>query len=243
MLRLFFALTLVSFSICTYGADLTFRGKSYSAEIQEAATMPNKSNGTFLKYKIVLHINKDGSYTRTTEHSFLLLKKGHWSDGNTVFNYDPTRTQIRVLEASSTFENQVTKIGPEMIQDKSIYQGLDKPHSNEITVVFPEQKIGSVRNIKIEEKWVRPLRANFFSFSFRLAEGVLFKEYEISLDSELPLSIQLEDQEKYLSLVKSVAGSLKKISIKLGREYYLQDSDALDTAEHRYVPKGFISSN
>ncbi|MDB5037491.1 MAG: hypothetical protein JWQ35_1019 [Bacteriovoracaceae bacterium] len=156
------------------------------------------------KYYQTYKIKKDGTYSRIAEEEVEILREdARMSEGLVRIKYKPDSETFKILEAYTKNGDKKEKVESDSIEDKPLAsdgEGFDQ--TNQITIVFPDVRLGSKIYYKILREYKTVQIPGFFSEYFFLG-GDYLKDVRVQIDSELPLFLEINDPTNALRFRKS----------------------------------------
>ena len=160
-----------------------------------------------LEYKLFTNntkINKDGTYESTVEERVKILKEhGRAAFANYTLSYNGDNAKVTIVEAKTIYQGQEYKVGSELIEDKPLAsspQGFDQ--LRQILISFPKTELGAEIYLKYTIKEKKPALDNFFGGKFYVGQGGYWQAASLTLDSQIPLYIEVNDPRHVLKIEK-----------------------------------------
>jgi transglutaminase-like putative cysteine protease len=189
-MREFFAVFAVFLGLSSLSAPLHGR---WAKKDDEASSI----NKAYYFYKI----RADGTYTVRIEQQVEVLRDdARASEGLVRLRYKPDSESFRLVEAYTLNEKKREDVPRDTVEDKPLAtdgEGFDQ--TNQMTVVFPDVKVGSKLCLTIEREYKAVQIPNFFS-EYLFFGGALYKDIQVQIESELPLYAEVSDPTKSLKL-------------------------------------------
>ena len=158
-------------------------------------------------------INSDGTYESTVEMKVKILKEhGRSAFANFTFQYNGDSAKVSILEAKTIYQGQEYNVGLELIEDKplaSAPQGFDQ--LRQILISFPKTELGAEIYLKYNLKEIKPALDKFFSGQFNFGLGGYWQNASLTLNSEIPLYIKVNDPSNVLRVKKKSARTLTPV--------------------------------
>jgi hypothetical protein len=158
-------------------------------------------------------INSDGTHEETIEMRVKILKEqGRSEFANFTFQYNGGNAKVTILEAKTIYQGQEYNVGPELIEDKPLAsspQGFDQ--LKQILISFPKTELGAEIYLKYNYKESKPVLDNFFCGKFSFGKGGYWQSDSLTLNSEIPLYIKVNDPKNVLEAKEKSGKPLKPV--------------------------------
>ena len=158
-------------------------------------------------------INSDGTYESTVEMKVKILKEhGRFAFANFTFQYNGDSAKVTILEAKTIYQGQEYNVEPRLIEDKplaSAPQGFDQ--LRQILISFPKTELGAEIYLKYNRKEIKPALDKFFSGQFNFGQGGYWQNASLTLNSEIPLYIKVNDPSNVLGIKEKSDKILKPV--------------------------------
>lgn len=163
-----------------------------------------------------IYVRKNGTYTETIETLRAPLKEsGKDALVHHALTYNASNTTLKILEAKTIdMDGKEYKVNLKHIEDKPLAsspQGFDQ--MNQILIAFPNVSLNSKVYLKYEQTIKEPVAPGFFSMEFIYGFEYL-KAAKVQIASEIPLFIQQNDPEHFLTL-QQTKSHLYQVDISL----------------------------
>ena len=169
-------------------------------------------------------IRKDASATTIVERQIEILKdQARVDQGLMRISYDGTTSQFRVLKAYTINGDKEKYVAAKDIETKPLASsgpGFDV--INQVTIAFPDVKVGSKLYIKSEEVESRSRIPELFLYHTHLY-GEWLEEFSLRFKSEIPLYVHRYDPEDRID----IKAEGKELQVQLKSEYWKLVSDEL----------------
>ena len=170
-----------------------------------------------------IKINKDGTWQKTVEFKQKLLKEAA-RDQLTIYRmlYNQNTEEIDIIEAKTVKNGEQYEVDHKKIEDKSLFsstKGFDQ--KRQILIPFTQIEVGSSIYLKYKIKVNKVPLENHFSDCFYFGLGGYVKDDKITLSSEIPLYMRVNDPRNILNIQKDKGGDklLHKITINIKRPF------------------------
>lgn len=178
-------------------------------------------------YNEYLIINKDGTTEAVIEIQEQILKESARSYAtNYKFIYDGVSSDITLIEAKTINNGKESPVTEDRIEDKtlaSIGHGFDE--QRQILISYPNIGIGSKIYLKYKHTVKAPALAGVFSNLLYFGTGSYWQAAKISVKSELPLHIMVNDPDSSLNIIKNKEDNFQKLDITLRKPVYKAVTD------------------
>ena len=178
-------------------------------------------------YNEHLIINKDGTTEAVIEIQEQILKESARSYAtNYKFIYDGVSSDITLIEAKTINNGKESPVTKDRIEDKtlaSIGHGFDE--QRQILISYPNIGIGSKIYLKYKHTVKAPALAGVFSNLLYFGTGSYWQAAKISVKSELPLHIMVNDPDSSLNIIKNKEDNFQKLDITLRKPVYKAVTD------------------
>lgn len=166
-----------------------FSSPSYGrwANIKEAAWTS--------KNTVEFYVKKNGTYTEKSSFQSTIANERGKFLGTRALYYKPSSEKVQIIDALTKNGKIAIPVEKSQIEDKlvasSSLQGFDA--TNQITINFPQIKVGSTVSFKYEKEVKEVSISNFWSVRFAPWEDEpILKGSSISITSELPLLYEIK---------------------------------------------------
>ena len=178
-------------------------------------------------YNENLIINKDGTTESVIEIQEQILKESARSYAtNYKFIYDGVSSDITLIEAKTINNEAEFPVTKDRIEDKtlaSIGHGFDE--QRQILISYPNIGIGSKIYLKYKYTVKEPALSGVFSKLLYFGMGSYCQSAKITVSSELPLHIMVNDSDSSLNIVKNKEDNFQKLDITLKKPIYKAVTD------------------
>lgn len=178
-------------------------------------------------YNENLIINKDGTTESVIEIQEQILKESARSYAtNYKFIYDGVSSDITLIEAKTINNGQEFPVAKDRIEDKtlaSIGHGFDE--QRQLLISYPNIGIGSKIYLKYKHTVKAPALAGVFSNLLYFCTESYCQSAKISVSSELPLHIMVNDPDSSLNIIKNKVDNFQKLDITLKKPLYKAVTD------------------
>lgn len=158
-------------------------------------------------------INSDGTHEQTIEMRVMILKEhGRSAFANFTFQYNGDSAKVTILEAKTIYQGQEYNVEPRLIEDKPLAsspQGFDQ--LRQILISFPKTELGAEIYLKYNYKEIKPALDEFFGSQFNFGQGGYWQTASLTLNSEIPLYIKVNDPSNVLGIKEKSDKILKPI--------------------------------
>lgn len=182
----------------------------------------DEANIECIKGKTIIKVHKDGSWTMESEIQLkILTEAGRQALSTQTYTYDATNSTMEIIEAKTSNEGQEIVVPKQKIEDKPLASdptGLRKNH--QILIPFERVTIGSVVQVKLIQTCFKTQFENHFSTSFTFGQDYVSNNYEILIESELPLFSKVNDPRNSLNVIKKNDGSKYVLKIDLKKPIF-----------------------
>ncbi|MCB0369884.1 MAG: DUF3857 domain-containing protein, partial [Bdellovibrionales bacterium] len=169
-------------------------------------------------------IKKDGSYKVIDEREIEILNEtGRKDFGFIKINYNPSTSDVVILEAYTLNGSKKSQVSNSLIEDKAIASqvtGFD--NTNQIAITFPEVQIGSKIHLKYSFERKIPSLKNFFNTSEFFGWKENLQNETITIESELELHHYLYDLKKIINVETNKKNDLYLMKITLKQPIFVK---------------------
>ena len=153
-------------------------------------------------YNEHLTIDKDGLSSSVIELQKEVIKEyARESAAKFALEYCKDFETIEVLDAYTIFHGQKFQVESDRIEDKPIASsGLGFDHKHQLTLSFPKAEIGAQVYLKIKIKIHKPFIEEYMDHRFNFGHGGYYKQHKVTIDSKVPLYLQVNDPTDILSV-------------------------------------------
>jgi len=180
-------------------------------------TIKDEANIECLNSTTHFKVNQDGTWTMELEEQFkILTEAGRQVLSTQTYTYDATLDTFDVLEAKICSNGIETIVPKEKMEDKPLAsdpKGLSQNH--QILIPFERVTVGSIIHLKTKRCHFKPQYENYFSGSQTFNNGNLWTHNRLTIDSELPLFLKINDPRKILDVKCSEEGSNHRLEVNL----------------------------
>lgn len=179
------------------------------ATIQDASSLTEMQN---MNYKVL----KDGSYSIAGETKIKILNQQARNDlAQYRINYSEYREKMTILEAKIITNGVSYNVDTKNIEDQPLAsQGAGFDRNRQILIAFPNLEIGSEVYIKYTIEAKSPLK-NHFDYFDMIATSSFINNFNLNIDSEIPLYIIINDPKNVLQVKESKLNKNYNINIRL----------------------------
>lgn len=186
-----------------------------------------EADASIESHKISIEVHKNFGHLMVEELEIKVLRDSARDRFGTLrINYLPGNTKLRVEEAYSKNGDHVERVSSSDISDTPISSseaGYDQ--MRQVVVPFKSVEVGTVLHYKTVERVRRPLVPD--TFSIRLWPGWenIDRQFEISIQSEIPIFFNWTDPLKVVKALpdsdsSGLLGSGRKLHFKLEKPVY-----------------------
>lgn len=189
----------------------------------------------YINLKQYYKISKDGSYKGIEERELEILNEAGRKDyGFIKLHYTPNTGNVKVQEAYSLTNGIKQKVSADMIEDKSIASnGTGFDSTNQITINFPDVKVGSKIYLKYSFEKQTPSLKNFFSTSEFFGWRENIERQNIFIESDLDLKYYLHDPNKHIEVEQKKENSKSYLNISLTKPIFVYPVEEKEP----YIPR------
>lgn len=166
----------------------------------EARWAKKEDEGALIKkHWVSFQIKTDGSYTRKVEEDVEILREdARMTEGMVRLHYKPDSESFKIIDAYTVNGDRREIVPLDSIEDKPLAsngEGFDQ--TNQVTIVFPDVKVGSRVHYTYEKEFKVVQIPEFFS-EFLFFGGDYYQELRVEVKSEIPLFYEINDPSKAL---------------------------------------------
>ncbi|PCJ29533.1 MAG: hypothetical protein COA94_01375 [Rickettsiales bacterium] len=166
-------------------------------------------------------IHKDGTHESIVEIQITLLREqAREFVAKYTMGYNSDSSSVQILEAKTIFQGKEYKVTDGMIEDKPVANnraGFDE--IKQIAISFPKPEVGATIYLKYKEITNKVLIDKEFFAKYAFGTGGYWKKSNVTINSEIPLLVELNDPYKKLLLTTEnpadKKGYFHKINLKL----------------------------
>lgn len=201
----------------------------------------NEANIECLNKETLYKVNKDGTWTvESTMELKVLTEAGRQDLSTQTYTYDATRATFEVLAAKTSSNGQDAPIPKEKIEDKPLASdplGLRETH--QILIPFERVTVGSTVYIKVRQHVFKPQFENYFAQALTFCDGYLWTNWNMIVESELPLFLKVNDPRNNLKISESKDKSKHIVQLTLKKQILEQ---LTGESEHSYGEPALYTS-
>lgn len=175
-------------------------------------------------------VKKDGTYKGVEEREVLILNEtGRKDYGFIKLNYSPNTSDLKIIEAYTITDGKKNKVTSDMIEDKPIASqmtGFD--NTNQVSITFPDVKIGSKIYLKYNFERNIPSLKEFFSTNEFFGWKENIEKQNVFIESELELFTYIHDPNKVLTLETKKDKNLYYINATLTKPVFFNPIEEKD---------------
>lgn len=175
---------------------------------------PNEAPAIINFEKIHYQVRKDGTYLLTVERQVeVLTDQARMDYGLFRLPVNSNQSKVEVLSAKTINGKESIEVPKEDIELKPMASsGPGFTDSQQLSVAFPQVHIGSKLYIKYQISLSKPEIPNLFSQNVPLGFERNYQQFELSVESEMPLFTQFHDPENLLK--KNIQTNRIQLSLK-----------------------------
>lgn len=189
----------------------------------------------FIQIKQYFKVSKDGSYKGVEEQEIEILNEAGRKDfGSIKLSYSPNTGSIQVEKAYTLTNGKKQAVSQDFIEDKPVASnmaGFDD--TNQVTITFPDVKVGSKIYLKYSFARKTPSLKNFFSMSQFFGWKAHIAQQNVYIESELDLHLYVHDSSKNLEIERKKEGNKNYLNIALNKPVYVYPVEEKDP----YMPR------
>jgi hypothetical protein len=210
---------------------------------------PEDADIEILRLDHNIHVNADGTSKEHIDMEALILKEGGREAvfGRPIF-YNASASRFKLIEASSTLGDQTFHVDAKDVEDEAIAstgQGFDSMH--QVKIAFKHGEIGARVHIHYEFDNFAPPLDGHFSTSLTFGDGNYLKSSTVTIESELPLHVGVNDPDHVLEIEKKTNEAQQpkfSMRVKLLRPVYIGAIDEPSIAVNpKLLPTVAVSSS
>ncbi len=169
-----------------------------------------------------IQIKKNGSSEELIEVQWEILKESARNfASNFHLNYNGDSSKIKILEAKTIYKGKVYSVDPNFLEDKplaSAPQGFDQ--IRQVMIAFPNIEIGAKIYVKYKYTFSKVPLDNYYSGRLEFGRREWLKKSHVTLTSEIPLSILVNDPSDSLEIKKDKSDGLHRLEVVLKKPIY-----------------------
>lgn len=199
------------------------------------------ASAQIIKNDATIKIKKDGTYTyRVDQYIKILNEEARQNFATQMFSFDKSRVDMKLLEAETIIDDIKYPVSKDKIEIKPLAsddRGLRKDY--QLLVPFQNVVVGSVVHIAYEKTQTHADMPDYYASNISFdshGTGILWENYNLTIESELPLETKVNDPTKSLK----VSADKKKITVQMTKPLIRvlvaePDSNFLDSDQQTYV--------
>lgn len=170
-------------------------------------------------------VRKDGTFKLRMDRTVEIMnEQGRSTWGLTRMNYDAVMQKFNIVEAATLNGKKRIPVPKGDIEIKPLASsGPGFNSTNQVTIAFPEVNVGSILKLVHERDEMTSSVPGLFGVLFELSDEY-FENFEIELNSEIPIFLYTHDPEGYLKIKQEP----KRIQISLAKPYFKRVEDEPD---------------
>lgn len=181
-------------------------------------------------------VRKDGTHVQTLEQAVRInLETARSSEGTVTISYNRQAEKFTLLGAEVRTAQGVIPVESQHVEDvatSSEAQGFDA--QNQVTIAFPQAEVGSVLYLRYRVETTEvPFAGHFHHFQSWGTDHGLDEDFELTIRSEIPLRLALNDPLQALKVAETRDGAMQVIKAKQTRPLYFS---VIDEGEESFQP-------
>lgn len=176
-------------------------------------------------YNVETIVNKNGSFDKYVEFEYEILKEGgRQYFTNFQFSFNENISEIDIISAKTIFKGATYNVDKKNIESKPMASSKEAfDQLRQISIPFKKTEIGAKILLKYRKKTSSPTLENHFDDIFSLPE--FYENFHVSVKSEIPLYLKINDPQKVLNTKTEKFDSSKKnhthniIDVRLKRPF------------------------
>lgn len=203
-------------NICSV-AIVIFMVLSFFNSVEARWATPDDLDIITESYNRYLDVNKDGTYVETIDLTLMATKESG-KDRLVAFPlvYNAQSSKLVVLEAKTIVNGVEYPVDLKHIEDKPLAsspQGFDQ--NRQLLIAFPEIAVNAKIFIKYQTTVTEVPVSGFFATQFIYGADSFEKSSKVHITSALPLFIEVNDPEKFLTVTEKKSKKQHEIDIIL----------------------------
>lgn len=186
-----------------------------------------------------INVLQDGTTETVMESRLTCLKTTGESLKEQIIFFNPETQKCDIVEAFTIFKGKKYKADVEKKPVASSGQGFDQLY--QIRIIFAHFEVGATRHLKIKKHIHKPLLKNhYYDDFFPSSDRILWKNYQINLNSRIKLHVIIKDHHGYFNIEKDHY----HLSITLKKKFYpkLLAAHACHYVDPKRVPLVCVST-
>ncbi len=189
-------------------------------------------------------INADGTSERIVHMQFKIINEsGRDSYAKYPLYYNHDNSTLEIISAKTIVGNKEYPIKAELIEDKpmaSSVNGFDQTH--QILLAFPNVQIGSIISLQFKDKILHADVPGLFE-CFIAFDQRYYQHANISIKSALPLYVDYNNLNQYLSVQQGKTSNFYTLDVKLTKPIYIKIVDeTTDLINPKRYPWIFVTT-
>lgn len=175
-----------------------------------------------LEEKNVYKVKKDGSWVFESEVWLKPLNEtGRQALSSKTYTYEAIASTFEVLEAKTITDGKEFIVPKDKIEDKLLASDarvLSERH--QVLIPFERLSVGSIVHIKTQQELKTPQYENYFAKTPFFGDDCFWKNYELMIESEIPLFYKLNDPRDSFRVSESKTESKHTLQFKLQKSLF-----------------------
>jgi hypothetical protein len=173
-------------------------------------------------YNHEIKVKKDGTFEEIYElEKVIKNENGRENAAKAMLVYMDKISKLTVLEAKTIYQGKEYAVDKKKIEDKplaSTFQAFDQ--SRQVFIVYPKVEIGAKLVLKYKVNYSKTPTKNHYSDVIDFARGGYFRQDNIKITSEIPLTIEKNDPLQALDMSSEKKGNLYTYQAQLTKPLY-----------------------
>lgn len=179
-----------------------------------------------LSNDLQVSINADGtSEVIVTKKAQILNESGREANAKVSLYYNNDNSKLEILQAKTIDGSKEYELNKTLIEDKPLaseVHGFDQTH--QVLLAFPNVRVGSILYLKYKLNILKPDLPGFFEAMYSYDQS--YMEHDtVHIKSALPLYVNSNDSDKYLSISMGKLKDIYTLDITLQKPIFVSISD------------------
>ena len=193
-------------------------------DVGNAAFEKIENADAIMRLHTQMKIKSDGSALfHIKQEVTIRARSGIEKAGVFAHEYNPSSERFRIIKLETRNGDTTIAVADSFIEDKSIasnLSGFDDVH--QVTAAYPDVKVGSVLTAEYLHEIYHPAVKGVFGFMDRLGDTVPLVEYEINVQSELPIFFKVYDRWGIFNVEEAKKGSMNELRATIKKPIYFK---------------------
>jgi hypothetical protein len=193
-------------------------------DVGNAAFDKIENADAIMRQSTQIKIKRDGTALfHIKEEVTIRARSGIEKAGVFAHEYNPLSERFRIIKLETRNGDTAIAVADSFIEDKSIasnLSGFDDVH--QVTAAYPDVKVGSILTAEYQQEIYHPAVKGVFGFIDQLGGTIPLVEYEINVQSELPIFFKVYDRWGIFNVEEAKKGSMDELRATIRKPIYFK---------------------